>query len=60
MTAPTSCLQHTLQYTGQVLWLRALGHGLRSLCAERHQRFENDIDMKLSSIGPRLAQVLLT
>ncbi|AZF04659.1 hypothetical protein C4J94_1885 [Pseudomonas sp. R5-89-07] len=52
-------MQHTLQYVGQVPVLRALGHGLRSVCAERHLRFKNDIDMKLSSIASRLAQVLL-
>ncbi|AZF31317.1 hypothetical protein C4J89_1836 [Pseudomonas sp. R4-35-07] len=52
-------MHHTLQYIGQVQALRALGHGLRYVCAERHQRLKNDIDMKLSSIASRLAQVLL-
>ncbi|MCZ7018967.1 hypothetical protein, partial [Salmonella enterica] len=60
MTVPVQALHHTLQYIGQVQELRGPGLGLRLPGKYLPRRFKNDTDIKLSSIAPKLARVLLT
>ncbi|MFC6338356.1 hypothetical protein GIR22_10175 [Pseudomonas sp. CCM 7891] len=60
MTAPANAPPYDLQYIGQVQGLRALALGLRLPGNRPSMPTKNDIDMKLSSTGPKLAQVLLT